>query len=113
MAKSATERGTEDNFYDVKNSTVGSDEQVAELQAELRDKTLSAEARLLVMCELEEIVEAVEDRDRVHGPFIMWADQIKIDWAERACAQDARDREELQRDIETGQERRSKRSLST
>ncbi|MBZ9711356.1 hypothetical protein LB543_32175 [Mesorhizobium sp. ESP7-2] len=103
----------EDNFYDIKNSTFGSDQQVAELQAELRDKTLSPEARLLVMCELEEMVEAVENRDRVHGSFIMWADQIKIDWAEQARARDARNREELQRDIETGKQRRSKRPLST
>lgn len=103
----------EDNFYDIKNSIIGSDEQIAELLAEVQDQTLSSAARLLVMRELEEMVEAVENRDRIHGPFIMWADQMKVDWAEEILALDYQALKERQRDIETGKKRRSKDQLST
>ena len=51
----------EDNFYDIKNSKYGSDERIAELLSEVRDRALSSEARLLVMCELEEMAEAAEN----------------------------------------------------
>jgi len=98
----------EDNFYDIKNSTYGSDEDIAELLSEVRDPAQSAQARLLVMCELQEMVEAIENRDRIHGPFVMWADQIKSDWGEKIRALDADALEELRRDIKAGKERRSK-----
>lgn len=103
----------EDNFYDIKNSTFGSNEQIAELQKELRDQTLSSAARLLVMCELEEMIEIEENRAKVHGPFIMWASQMKVDWAKVIQAREARALEELQSDIETGKRRRLETQQST
>lgn len=100
----------EDNFYDIKNSKFGSDEQAAMLLAEVRDRNLSSEARVLAMLEMEEMVEEVENRDRIHGPFIMWADQMKFDWAAHRQESDAQLLAELRHDIETGKLRRSKRS---
>lgn len=103
----------EDNFYDIKNNLKsGPDERIAELLTEMRDRALSSEARLLVMCELEDITKAAVDRDKIHGPFIMWADQMKTDWGEKMRELDASALEELRRDIETGKQRRSELRLT-
>ncbi|WLS03619.1 hypothetical protein [Shinella oryzae] len=103
----------EDNFYDIKNTKYGSGEKITELLSEVRDPTLSLAARSLAMCEMEAVTEAMKDRDKIHGPFIMWASQMKIDWAERMREHDAQVLKELQCDIEIGKQRRSKPQVST
>lgn len=100
----------EDNFYDLKHSDVGSEEDIAELEAMLRDTSLSPEARLLVMCELEEAYESAERRQKLHGPFIVWASQMKIDWDERMHEHENFKAKQLQSDIEFGKLQRARRT---
>ncbi len=97
----------EDNFFDIKHAKHLSDEHLEKLVTEARDQALSREARLLVMCELAEMTDIAENRDRVHGPFVMWADQIETDWDARIRELDVRALEELRLDVETGRRRRS------
>jgi len=99
----------EDNFYDLKHSSAGSASEIAELEAMLRDVRLSKEARLLVFCELEEAIENAEKREKLHGPFLMWASQMKIDWDERLREHQDFEEKRLQSDIDFGKSRRSRR----
>ena len=98
----------EDNFYDLKNSGQGSEEKIADLLSQLSDQTLSAEARLIAICEIEEAVEALGSREGMHGPFIMWADQVKTDAGDELQRLEISLLKELHHDIHVGKKRRFK-----
>lgn len=101
-----------DNFYDIKNSEIGMREKAAVLLKEVRNPSLSPEARMLVMCEIEELIESLDNLDKIHGPSIMWASQIRRDWEGELQAMEARDVQKLHHDIELGNSRRSKHKLT-
>ncbi len=99
----------EDNFYDVKQASVVIKARIEELAATLRDPSLSTDSAVLVRCLLAEAVEEAERNEKAHGPFIMWASQMKIDWDAEQRENQARRANMLQLDIELGRLRRAQR----
>ncbi|MCF6108666.1 hypothetical protein [Mesorhizobium muleiense] len=102
----------EDNFFDVKENAPVLKARVNELTAIFRDQTLSEELKVLIHCLLLDAIDEAERNEKMHGPFIMWASQMKVDWdGERRDCEDFQTRM-LKIDIELGKLKRSKRRQS-
>ena len=98
----------EDNFFDIKKSALDAEKRARELTAELRGTELSQEARMLIFIEFEECRKLVEDQHKVHGPFIVWASQMKRDWPTELSELEEIDAAKGALDIKLGKYRRSK-----
>lgn len=102
----------EDNFYDVKQASVRLQFEIEDLKATLRDPSLSDETATLVQCLLAEAIEKTDRNEKAHGPFIMWASQMKIDWDGRMGRHEDHQARMLQLAIEIGNRLRAKRTSS-
>ncbi|MBO6637257.1 MAG: hypothetical protein JJ920_04905 [Roseitalea sp.] len=96
-----------DNFFDVKENAVRAEERARELMEELGEAQLSKEARMLIFNEIEECIEHVENQHMIHGPFLVWASQMKIDWEARLKEMEESTVAEREENIAHGKRRRS------
>lgn len=105
----------EDNFYDVKQGGVTLRSEIENLKATLRDPSLSDGIRVLVGSLLLEAIEKKERNEKAHGPFIMWASQMKIfrdDHTDHGKDLEDHRVRTLRLDIEVGNARRAERTSS-
>jgi hypothetical protein len=102
----------EDNFYYRKEAAQGCRRKIEELKLILADPDLPTEASIVIKCEIVAKAEEAEQYEKQHGPFIVWAHQMKYDWdAERRWREDVNERTR-QLDIAIGKQKRSKRASS-
>ncbi|MEO0638057.1 MAG: hypothetical protein AAFY73_15655 [Pseudomonadota bacterium] len=100
----------EDNFLQVRESIERDTRRLEGLKTELRTADLSREARELVLIELEECEEKIDEHHRLHGPFLVWASQMKIDWASEAALLRETAALRAKTDIALGKRRRASES---
>lgn len=99
----------EDNFYDIKETALSLRDKIEELSAILRDPSLPIEALAIVRSLFDEALVQAERNEKSHGPFIMWASQMKRDWSEQLQLSNDLASLRLRLDIELGQRRRAER----
>lgn len=102
----------EDNFFDVKEGAPLLKARVNELTTILRDQSLSEGLKVIFHCLLLDAIDESERNEKRHGPFLMWASQMKEDWD--GIRRDREDYEArmLQIDIELGKLKRTNRHQS-
>lgn len=97
----------EDNFFDVKEAAVKLQTEIAQLRMTLNDPLLPQKASVLIGVLLSEAMEKAEDNEKRHGPFIMWASQMKVDWSSEVALMDDIHATEVRLAIRLGSLRRA------
>lgn len=102
----------DDNFYDVKKAALKFQSEIEDLKVSINDSSMSVESRILAGCLLAEAIEKAERNDKAHGPFIMWASQMKIDWDGKMREHEDHEARLLQLAINLGNRQRAPRTPS-
>ncbi|KOF15715.1 hypothetical protein AC244_22235 [Ensifer adhaerens] len=99
----------DDNFYDIKETSLSLQNKIEKLNVTLLDPSLPVEATAIVRSLLDDAIEEAERNENEHGPFQMWASQVKGDWSAELQLSNDLESLRLRLDIEIGKRRRAAR----